>query len=97
MPDIKEYFEDPSGVREGIETQFRKTKGKVRRKAIKTEGTTRRNIDYSPEQFQDLEDISKELGITSQAIVKIALQQFIDDFFEKKKRKMEIRSQKEQA
>ena len=71
-------------ARKGFETSYREVKGekkKVRRAPMET---IRRNIDYSPTQYSDLESIAKEIGITNQAAVKIAIQQFIDNYYRTK-------------
>jgi hypothetical protein len=43
-------------------------------------GTIRRNIDYGIDLHTRLESASEELNISSQALVKIALQEWIDRY-----------------
>ncbi len=44
------------------------------------EGTIRRNIDYGADLHQRLEAASDDLNISSQALVKIALQEWLDRY-----------------
>ena len=51
---------------------------KVKTRAIS--GTVRRNIDYSKELHERLESASDDLNVSSQALVKIALQEWLDRY-----------------
>ena len=43
-------------------------------------GSIRRNIDYGPDLHRRLEAASDDLNISSQALVKIALQEWLDRY-----------------
>ena len=48
-------------------------------------GKVRRNIDYGDELYQVLDDLSRELNISTQAIAKMAIQDWIDRHYIAKK------------
>lgn len=77
MQSVKEFFEQKDGIGEPIEVEYRGTVGKVRKKKL---NSIRRNIDYSPAQYKQIQKVADELGITSQALVKMAVQQFLNQF-----------------
>ena len=41
-------------------------------------GKVRRNIDYGEEMFKQLEEAAQELNISSQALTKMALKEWLD-------------------
>ena len=80
-------------VRKGFDASYREVQGKKKRMKKSPGETVRRNIDYSLSQYEDLDTIAREIGITNQAAVKIAIQQFIDNFYRSKALKEEHKRQ----
>lgn len=91
MPTVKEYFEDESTVSDGIDVEYRETKGRLRKSKSKS---VRRNIDYSQKQYEELQVVAEAIGITSQAAVKVAIQQFIDNYYAAQSLKNKSKKQK---
>lgn len=79
MQSPKEFFEQKDGLGKPIkDLEFREPVGKLKKKK---QENIRRNIDYSPAQYEELQKIAEAIGITSQAAVKVAVQQFIDNYY----------------
>ena len=57
-------------------------------------GKVRRNIDYGDELFQILEELSDELNISTQAIAKMAIQDWIDRHYVAKHYRNEAKKKK---
>lgn len=54
--------------------------GKKEVKTRDVKGTVRRNIDYGVDLHKRLEAVSDELNISSQALVKLAVQEWLDRY-----------------
>ena len=92
MEDLEDYFSPPYGLRKGFDKiEYRETKGPVRKKKL---NFTRRNIDYSPEQYELLQEAARKMGVPSQALAKIAIQQFLDRFAMAEKSRNEKQTKK---
>ena len=64
--DTSQFFSKQGELRNGVTMKRRQVQA------------VRRNIDYSPQMFQRLNRASDELNVPSQAIVKLAIQDWLD-------------------
>ncbi len=64
--DTNQFFSGPHELRSGVVMKKRPLQ------------VVRRNIDYSPQMFQRLNEASGDLNVTLQAIAKLAIQDWLD-------------------
>jgi len=64
--DTSRFFAKKGELRNGVT---------MKRRAVQA---VRRNIDYSPQMFQRLNEASDELNVPLQAIAKLAIQEWLD-------------------
>lgn len=63
-----------------LKKKSRLTAGEKEAKSREPVGTIRRNIDYGVDLHRRLEAASDDLNISSQALVKLALQEWLDRY-----------------